>query len=316
MPGSQTVRAEGEGTVAKARIAVSSQATPNRLLVGEPVQDRVTISGAASTWRGKVDRPDLRPVPTEAAIRCDGQPAVDGIVTANGSGRFTTPAARLNALGWYTYVHVVPGDANHVGLTTPCRAPNESFRVETQPRVQTIVSSTRVQPGTAIHDRVMVSGLAGQRVTVQAALYGPFGARTTIACTGTPVWTGSLDVERGRRVPDGRLHRDDPGLLHVRRENRRERIRPGGRDGVRRGAGDHGRGRSPRVTTTVSSQRTRPGATITDRVVVTGLGRLSATVQVACGGRSTRAARSAARARRTGGEASSPPATAPTRPHR
>ncbi len=37
---------------------------------------------------------------------------------------------------------------------------------------------------------------------------------------------------------------------------------------------------SPQVTTTVSSQQTRPGATITDRVVVTGLGRLSATVQV------------------------------------
>lgn len=77
-----------------------------------------------------------------------------------GSGTFTTVAARLNTVGWYAYVRVVPGDANHIGLTTPCRAPDENFRVQTQPRVQTIVSSTRVQPGTGRYrDNIVVTAV-------------------------------------------------------------------------------------------------------------------------------------------------------------
>lgn len=280
VPGSQTVRAEDEGTVAQARIVVSSQATPNRLLVGEPVQDRVTISGAASTWRANVEVRIYGPFGTEEAIRCDGQPAWTGSNAATGSGSLTTAAARLNAVGWYTYVQIVPGDANHVGLTTPCRAPNESFRVETQPRVQTIVSSTRVQPGTALHDRVMVSGLAGQRVTVQAALYGPFAARTAIACTGTPVWTGSLDVAQ-----DGEYRTADYTVTVPGYYTYVESITASGFvRAAQTACADVAETTvvvgSPQVTTTVSSQQTRPGATITDRVVVTGLGRLSATVQV------------------------------------
>ena len=46
----------------------------------------------------------------------------------------------------------------------------------------------------SLTDSVTVSGLAGEHVTVQAALYGPFPARDAIACTGTPAWTGTIDV--------------------------------------------------------------------------------------------------------------------------
>jgi Sortase domain len=280
VPESQTVRAEDEGTVARARIAVASQATPNSVLLGEPVQDRVTISGAHSTWRGNVAVQIYGPFPTEEAIRCDGQPAWTGTHPATGSGTFTTAAATLNTVGWYAYVQAVPGDANHIGVTTPCRAPNESFRVETQPRVQTIVSSTSVQPGTALHDRIMVSGLASQRVTVQAALYGPFAARTAIACTATPVWTGSLDVEQ-----DGEYRTADYTVTVPGYYTYVETIAAGGFvRAAQTACGEVAETTvvvgSPRVTTTVSSQQTRPGATITDRVMVTGLGRLSATVQV------------------------------------
>ena len=280
VPESQTIRAEDEGTVAQARIAVSSQATPNRLLVGEQVQDRVTISGAASTWRGNVAVQIFGPFPAEEAIRCDGQPVWTASHAATGSGTFTTAPARLNAVGWYAYVQVVPGDTNHIGLTTPCRAPNESFRVETQPRVQTIVSSTVVQPGTALHDRVMVAGLASQRVTVQAALYGPFAARTAIACTGTPVWTGSLDVDRDGEYRTADVTVTVPGYYtYVESIAAQGFVRP-----AQTACGEVTETTvvvgSPRVTTTVSSQQTRPGATITDSVVVSGLGRLSATVQV------------------------------------
>jgi Sortase domain/Bacterial Ig-like domain (group 1) len=280
VPASQSVTDEATATVTRARLSVSSEATPNRVLVGEPVQDRVTIGGALESWRGDVAVRIYGPFAAEDAIRCEGQPASTGSLSARGSGTFTTPAARLNAVGWYTYVLAVPGDASHVGVTTPCRAPNESFRVETQPRVQTVVSEARVQPGTAIHDRVTVSGLAGQRVTVQAALYGPFGAQSTIACAGTPAWTGSLDV-----TADGEYRTADFTVTVPGYYTYVERI--AGEGFVRAAETRCGEvpettvvTGSPRITTAVSDQETRPGASITDRVVVTGLGRLTATVQV------------------------------------
>ena len=273
VPGSQTLSEEVEAPVTRARIAVSSEATPNRVLVGEPVQDRVTVSGAGASWSGRIGVRIHGPFASEEAIRCDQPPVSTGSVEATGSGTVTTPPARLEALGWYAYVLVVPGDEGHTGVTTPCRAAGESFRVETQPRVQTIVSSDRVQPGSPIYDRVQVSGLAGQRVTVEAFLYGPFSSRETIACTGTPVWTGSLEVSA-----DGEYRTDDYTVTVPGYYTYVERIAASGfvRAAETR-CGDVPETTlvpgSPEVTTTVSSQETRPGASITDRVVVTGLGQ-------------------------------------------
>ena len=49
---------------------------------------------------------------------------------------------------------------------------------------------------------------------------------------------------------------------------------------MRGGRGDDGRARAPAITTQISAQESRPGAQITDSVVVSGLGKLAATVNV------------------------------------
>ena len=67
-----------------------------------------------------------------------------------------------------------------------------SAPVKAAPQVVTQISAQSAAPGSAITDTVKVSGLAGQTVTVQAALYGPYPAPDKITCTDAPVWTGSF----------------------------------------------------------------------------------------------------------------------------
>jgi hypothetical protein len=279
-PGSQTVSGELEGTAGKTRITVSSAAEPAALLVGEQSRDRLTIRGALESYRGEAGVQIYGPFPSAAAVRCDGAPVFKSTFRVTGAGEFMSPPATLGQVGWYSYVEAVPGDASHIGATTPCRAPGETFRVETQPRLQSIVSTARVVPGTVVHDRVIVSGLAGQPVTVQAALYGPFASADAIDCSGKAVWTGSLDVTAEGEVATADVPLAVPGYYAY-----HETIAAGGF--VRAAQTDCKDPAEtvlvpaqPQVTTKVSDQETRPGASITDTLVVKGLGALSATVNV------------------------------------
>ena len=162
------------GTATKTQLAASTNAAPTVLLIGQKSQDKVTISSAGPTWNGTVQVRVYGPARTFATIDCTDTPAAQTTFTAKGTGTFTTPAVTLKQPGWYAYQEVFPGDAGTIGLTTPCNAPSERLRVETQPQVVTAVSSQSVAPGTQITDSVKVSGLAGETATVQAALYGPF----------------------------------------------------------------------------------------------------------------------------------------------
>jgi hypothetical protein len=278
VPASQQISDSFAALVTRSKISASTTAAPATLLVGEASQDKVAISGALASWHETVAVRIYGPFRSAAEIRCDGTPAFQGSFAGKGSGTFTTPAAKLAKPGLYTYQETIPGDTAHVGLTTPCGVAAESFRVELQPQVHTTVSAQRVVPGTPITDTVQVSGLAGEHVTVQAALYGPFASRDAIACTGQPVWTGSLDVPA-----DGEYRTDPftptvPGFYTY-----REQIATV--DFVRATlttCGDEAETTvvpgQPKLATQVSTQRTVPGARITDRVFVSGLGALSVPV--------------------------------------
>src|SRR4029078_7077964 len=75
-----------------------------------------------------------------------------------------------------------------------CSAPTERVRVQAQPAVHTVVSAKSVAANRTVTDTVGVCGLWGEKVTVKGALYGPFPARNAVACSGTPVWTGAIQV--------------------------------------------------------------------------------------------------------------------------
>jgi hypothetical protein len=284
LPSAQTVAASVTGTATKTQLAASTNAAPAVLLVGQKSQDKVTISSAGPSWNGTIQVRVYGPARTSAAIDCTGTPAAETTVTAKGTGSVTTPAVTLKLPGWYAYQEVIPGDAGTIGLTTPCNAPSERFRVETQPKVITTVSAQSVAPGTQITDTVKVSDLAGEAATVQASLYGPFATRAAIKCTGTAAWTGTIAAAGDGTYVTQPFTATVPGYYVY-----HESIAAAGfvratttkcaeipETTIVTG--------TPMVTTQVSSQQTRPGATITDRVVVTGLGALQAQVSVALWG--------------------------------
>lgn len=152
--------------------------------------------------------------------------------------------------------------------------------VRAQPAIVTQISAQSVTPGATVTDTVKVTGLGGQRATVQAALYGPYPTREAITCTDAPVWTGTLDVTGDGEYVTAPVTLSVPGY-YTYRESIAESdtiaavetaCAEVAETTVVRGA--------PAITTQISAQETAPGATVTDSVVVSGLGKLTATVNV------------------------------------
>ena len=281
IPSSQVVTGSGSTAVAKSKLEVTSVAAPAEVAVGEGSTDRVTISGASSTFEVTVTAKLHGPFRTPSEIRCDQEPAWEGTWKTAGSGTTTTKPVKLDAPGWYVYQHVIPGDANHVGLTTLCTDARERVKVVAVPVVKTVVSEQLVAPGAEIFDTVTVTGLAGEKATVEAALYGPYPTRKAMTCTTTPVWTGTIEVTADGEFKTEAVKVTTPGFYTY-----RETLAGG--DFVKSAqtlCGEEAETTivtgAPRVKTQVSDAQTSPGALIRDKVIVTGLGALAATVKVA-----------------------------------
>jgi hypothetical protein len=277
VPDSQVVSSTGSSAAGKARIAISSAATPAKLLVGQPSRDTLKITG---TIQDPIQVRVFGPFPSEGAIACGGTPASTETLDSGGSGTVVTSAKTFSETGWYVYQALVAETNVHNGVTTPCTDPAERFRVDVQPTLHTLVSEARVESGSVVSDRVTVSGLAGQPATVDAALYGPFPAREAVVCTGKPIWTGSLDVQADGDYTSGSYTLQTPGFYVY-----RESIAPQGFvRGVQSDCADEAETTAvlghPRVETEVSDQQTQVGGSIFDRVRVTGLGVLTVPVQV------------------------------------
>ena len=97
----------------------------------------------------------------------------------------------------------------------------ETTLATAQPAVTTIVSSNVVQRGSVIYDRILVSGLGKTPVRIGVELFGPFGTRDEIQCTGTPYWEG-ISYARG----DGELRSASVRLARAGFYTYRERILP------------------------------------------------------------------------------------------
>jgi hypothetical protein len=279
-PDAQQVTGESTTTASKARLAASTTASPETVLVGEATRDAVKISGALPSYRGVVRAALYGPFRAVGQIVCSGDPAWTGSFRVSGPGTYSTAAARLTKAGWYAYREVFPGDADHVGLTTPCNVPAERVKVEVQPRVTTVVSAQRTSPGTGIFDRVRVTGLAAEPATVQAALYGPFAAPDAIRCDTKSAWTGTLAVSADGVYETEPVTVATPGFYSY-----RESIAAGGfvrpaQTKCAEVAETTVVVSTPEVHTKISDTSVRPGAKITDKVVVRGLGALEVTVKV------------------------------------
>ncbi len=259
---------------------------PAKLVAGTPSQLTVEVRSASGA----------RVPDAEITFAGAGANALPAKVSTGDSGQAKvafTPTTALNldvnapALAADAPALYVPtkGKAARNGqrLVAPAfatRTAKLSAKVLAQPALATQVSDQSTLPGGTLTDTVKVSGLAGRSATVQAALYGPYPSRAAITCADTPVWTGSFSAAADGDYTTDRFTVTTPGY-YVYRESIAETADVAA---VQTQCADTAettvvRG-SPAVTTQVSAQATAPGATITDTAVVSGLGKLGATVNV------------------------------------
>ena len=262
---------------------------PEGMVAGREAELRVQVLGAAG-----------RPVPdvevTLDATGADGLPervdtgasgVADIAFTPTDPGAGVRVRARATALPADLPTLFTPSKRKPARNAQRLVAPvgqavsvESSAPVKAAPQVVTQVSAQAVQPGAQITDTVKVSGLAGQTVTVQAALYGPYPSRDAMTCEDAPVWTGSFTAAADGDYVTAPVTLAVPGY-YTYRESIAESDTV---TGVETACGEATettvvRG-APAIRTQISAQESTPGSEITDTAVVSGLGRLTATVQV------------------------------------
>src|SRR5262249_47148198 len=279
VPTSQEVSGTVVSHVAKGQIAVSSAAAPTQLVVGHVVRDEVTISGATAGWHGTVSVSIDGPFSAETETRC-GRRVWHGSFAANGPGTYRTPVATVSRPGWYVFEITVPGDSTNVGVKSRCDDAAERFFAQTQPSLTTKVSSDNVAAGTPMFERLTVRGRGGTPRTVIVDLYGPFASQTAIVCSGTPIWSGSVSVQR-----DGSFNTDSftptvPGVYSYQATIGNTALVRGSQGACGEAGETTTVPATPAVVTRASTAETSPGSQISDSLHVTGTGALTLTVTV------------------------------------
>jgi LPXTG-site transpeptidase (sortase) family protein len=156
--------------------------------------------------------------------------------------------------------------------------------VQAKPALATQISAQTAAPGTEITDTIAVTGLAGQRATIQAALYGPYAARDQIKCDDTPVWTGTVEATGDGQYVTAPVKLDTPGFYTYRESIAESDTIAAVQTACAEVSETTIIRGTPAITTQISAQETTPGAQVTDSAVVTGLGTFTATVNVSLWG--------------------------------
>src|SRR6478609_903599 len=149
-----------------------------------------------------------------------------------------------------------------------------------QPALATQISEQSSAPGASITDTVKVTGLGGLTATIQAALYGPYPSRDAITCADAPAWTGTLTATGDGDYVTEPVTLTAPGYYTYRESIAESETIAGVQTACADVAETTIVRAAPQVVTQISASQTAPGAQITDTVVVTGLGKVAATINV------------------------------------
>jgi hypothetical protein len=107
--------------------------------------------------------------------------------------------------------------ANGQRLAAPAGRPvTADFPLTASPRLLASASSDVVRKGSPVFDRITLHGLTGSPVSVGIDLFGPFATRSTIACTGTPAWSGSVTATNDRVIRSPAIALDRVGFYAFR----------------------------------------------------------------------------------------------------
>ena len=272
------VRARAE--IARARPRVVTETSDAEVVVGAALHDVVRVSSAPRGYSATATASLFGPYPAQpGAGDCrDEQLAGRVRFTVSGNGTYTTPTVVVDAPGYYTWVERLPGDRHTLPVTTRCGLVPETTRVaRATPVVTTVASTQRAYVGARLRDRVTVSGAGPRPLTVHWTLHGPIPQRDG-SCDGL-TWSQAPVAERGTmRVGGDGTYVTPPVRVTVGGCYTYSEQVPA-TPVTEAAASIAGQPletvvvdrRTPRVRTTASSQHALVGATIHDRVRVSGL---------------------------------------------
>jgi hypothetical protein len=147
------------------------------------------------------------------------------------------------------------------------------------PRLLAHVVPASVAVGSTVSDSVSVTGLGRTSALVQVRLWGPFASASAVHCSGAPMWSGSYTTPGDATTPTTAVRLDRAGYYGY-------RAWLAGKESVSRASTACGAAEqttlataAPALTTRISSSIVKPGASVFDRITVSGLGRMSARVE-------------------------------------
>lgn len=280
-------------TVAAARLR-DGDALTDRVTVGiRPTETWPTVAGRAVPARFRVDwhysetgLPERSPVPVAA-------PFATAFVTVTGPGAIDVRADRPVELPGYYYpvasFRLSDQEDQYRGYFTGdwsalLHESEEQTVAPWRPQVRTETSAQRIEVGSAVSDTIVLSGNApGRALSVESTLWGPFLEQPSVAVNEDPtslpppvpagaprVGTLTTVVEGNGTATTAELRVDEPGYyVWSERIPSTDETTEWNSDWAP--VGEVGfRVHQPRVTTIASSQQANVGATLTDRLRVSG----------------------------------------------
>jgi hypothetical protein len=257
---------------------------PDRLTAGSAAELKVEVLAASGR---RVPNVDVALTVSGADAPARVKTGTRGVVTVPVTAREAvtlTARAELPADLPALYVPTRGESArNAQRIVAPATSPERAevkAAVRAQPQLSTQISAQSATPGAQITDTVKVTGLGGRGATIHAALYGPYGAREAITCADTPVWTGTIEATGDGEYLTAPVTLTLPGYYTYREWIEESDLIARAETACAEAAETTVVRGQPAITTQISAQETAPGAQITDSVVVSGLGKLAATVNV------------------------------------
>ena len=220
------------------------------------------------------------PYPTREAMTCQDAPFWQGSLPVPGDGEYLTDPVGVTVPGYYTYREDIAAQGFVRPFQTACGEATETSIVRGAPRIVTQISAAETAVGAQVTDTAVVTGLGRLSAPVRVELWGPYPSKEAMTCQGTPYWTGEFTANGDGSYVTAPVKLDRAGYYTY-----REEILPtDAYAGVKTDCGEAAETTitraAPKVVTQVSSRVVKPGATIFDRLKVTGLGATPAEVEV------------------------------------
>lgn len=270
------------------RAETVSSAYQGALKVGDEIVDTITVQDARpgstltidSILYGPLSEPPTEALDAPSGAQVTVQERLTVTVDDTGHATATTRPYQVRHAGWYTFDTLIHPGGGNTGQNLNYGVPAESGEVSRySPKAKTVASHALAAPGTPLFDTVSVTGgRPGEPFRGSSVLYGPFDtdpSRTEADLTKAPIagrasFQGTYDALGEARTESESVVVSEPGY-YVWAETVDADDSHDASLTTTAQASETTVILRPELATHVSDTEVRPGATITDTVVVTGV---------------------------------------------